>query len=107
MITIEVTLRSGETQVVEARAGGTLKQALMDGGVGEINALTSCGGNGSCRTCHVYVDPDSLAKLAPMQSAEDALLALDDDRKPTSRLSCQVRLTEAMDSLALTIAPEW
>lgn len=100
-------LRSGQTQVVEAAAGGTLKQALMDGGVSEINALTSCGGSCSCRTCHVYVEPSSLAKLAPMQPPEDALLDMDDDRKSTSRLSCQVRLTEAMDHLALTIAPEW
>lgn len=107
MVRIEVTLRSGERRTVEAGAGGTLKQALMDGGIGEINALTSCGGNGSCRTCHVYVDPASFAKLAPMQPPEEALLSLDDDRKPTSRLSCQVRLTEAMDALALTIAPEW
>jgi 2Fe-2S ferredoxin len=107
MIRIEVQLRSGETQTVEAAALGTLKQALMDGGVGEINALTSCGGAGSCRTCHVYIDPPALAKLAPMQPSEDALLSLGDDRRPNSRLSCQVRLTEAMDVLALTIAPEW
>jgi 2Fe-2S ferredoxin len=107
MIRIEVQLRSGEMRTLEAPAHGTLKQALIDGGVGEINALTSCGGVGSCRTCHVYLDPEAWAKLPAMQPAEDALLSLDDDRRPNSRLSCQVRLTDVLGVLALSIAPEW
>lgn len=104
---INVTLRSGETRVVEGRAGQSLKEALIAGGVEEIEAITSCGGCCSCGTCHVFIDPRDLGRLVPMQSQEDDLLNARDDRRPTSRLSCQVCLTDELDGLSVTVAPEW
>jgi 2Fe-2S ferredoxin len=78
----------------------------MAGGIDEINAQTSCGGCCSCGTCHVYLDPDDLARVAAMASNEDELLQMHEDRRPTSRLSCQVRLTEGLEELNVTVAPE-
>lgn len=104
---INVTTRSGETRTIEANAGSSLKDALMDGGVEEINAVTSCGGCCSCGTCHVFIDATDLPRLAGMESQEDDLLYAQDGRQPTSRLACQIKVTEQLDGLKVTVAPEW
>jgi 2Fe-2S ferredoxin len=104
---LNIITRSGERRVVDAAAGGSLKAALIAGGVTEINAITNCGGCCSCGTCHVYIDPNDLERLAPMEGQEDDLLYVRDDRRANSRLSCQVRLTDALEGLTVTIAPEW
>lgn len=103
---LHVILRSGERRVIEAAAGQSLKSALMAGGIDEINALTSCGGCCSCGTCHIYVDVADLARLPAMQPQEDEVLSIHEDRRGTSRLSCQVPLTEALNDITCTVAPE-
>jgi len=55
-----------------------------------------------CATCHVYVDPDWVARLEPPSEEEDALLAgVAAERRPESRLSCQIRVSEALDGLVV------
>jgi 2Fe-2S ferredoxin len=68
--------------------------------------LALCGGCCSCATCHVHVDPDFAALLPPMSEDENDLLDSSDHRNETSRLSCQIHLTAALDGLRVTIAPE-
>jgi 2Fe-2S ferredoxin len=104
---INVTTRSGESRVIEAPSKGTLKDALITGGIDEINAITNCGGCCSCGTCHVYIDPADMPKLRSMEPQEDDLLSIHDDRRPNSRLSCQVNLSPDLDGLGVTVAPEW
>ncbi len=84
---INVTTRSGEILTIDATPGSSLKDALADGGVEEINAVTSCGGCCSCGTCHVFIDPADLPRLPGMQSQEDDLLYAQDQRQATSRLA--------------------
>jgi 2Fe-2S ferredoxin len=61
-----------------------------------------CGGNATCATCHVYVDEAWLPKLAPKSGDEDALLeGTAAERRPTSRLSCQIRITPELDGRVL------
>lgn len=103
---VNVVLRSGERRVIEVSPGQSLKAALMAGGIAEIDALTSCGGCCSCGTCHVYVDAADLDRLPAMNPDEDEVLNVHEDRRPTSRLSCQVALTESLDNLTVTVAPE-
>ena len=104
MPTIHVTTRSGEERQVEAASGRSLMENLRDGGIDDILAL--CGGNCSCATCHVHVARDWLNKLPPMSADEDDLLDSSDDRDDTSRLSCQIPVTDALDGLAVTVAAE-
>ena len=104
---IKVTTRAGELRLIEGQPGQSVKQALIDGGVDEINAITNCGGCCSCGTCHVYVDEGDMARVPPMQPQENDLLYIRDDRQANSRLSCQIRLTDELDGLAVTVAPEW
>lgn len=61
-----------------------------------------CGGSQMCATCHVYVPDEWLAKLAPMQDPENAMLdSAACERKPNSRLSCQIVMSPAIDGIVL------
>ena len=99
-----VTTRSGETREVEAAAGLTVMEAIRDNGFDELLAL--CGGCCSCATCHVHVDPALADLLPPLTRDEDDLLDSSDDRDATSRLSCQLPFTDALDGLRVRIAEE-
>ena len=104
MPTVTVTTREGEERIVEATSGRSLMENLRDGGIDEILAL--CGGNMSCATCHVHVAEAWLDRMPPMSADEDDLLDSSDHRRPNSRLSCQIPVTDALDQLCVTVAPE-
>ena len=99
-----VVNRAGEERTVEAAAGLTVMEAIRDNGFDELLAL--CGGCCSCATCHVHVDPAFADKLPAMSEDENDLLDSSDSRDGTSRLSCQLPLTDALDGLKVTIAVE-
>ncbi len=101
---INVIDRSGNSKEVEAEAGMTLMEIIRDDGFDELLAL--CGGCCSCATCHVHVDPSFADKLPEMTEDESDLLDSSDHRNETSRLSCQVEMTDALDGLTVTIAQE-
>jgi 2Fe-2S ferredoxin len=94
----------GKAKVVEAPAGTTLMEAAVDNDVQGI--VAECGGACSCATCHVYVDPAWAAQLPPPDAQEDGMLGCVLDRRPTSRLSCQIVLKPALDGLTVEVAPE-
>ena len=104
MPTINVTTRNGETRAVEAKLGNSIMENLRDGGIDEILAL--CGGCLSCATCHVFVDDQWLDRLPAISEDEDDLLDSSDARQANSRLSCQLPLTEELDGIKVTVAPE-
>ena len=99
-----VTTRAGETREVEAAAGLSVMEAIRDNGFDELLAL--CGGCCSCATCHVHVDPEFAGLLPAITADEDDLLDSSDDRDATSRLSCQIPFTDALDGLKVRIAEE-
>lgn len=96
--------RSGEEKTVEATAGLSVMEAIRDNGFDELLAL--CGGCCSCATCHIHVDPAFQEKLPAMSEDEDDLLESSDHRNAQSRLSCQVTMSDDLDGLKVTIAPE-
>ena len=99
-----VVNRDGSEQVVEGDNGLSVMEVIRDNGFDELLAL--CGGCCSCATCHVYVDPAFADMLPAMSEDENDLLDSSDHRNDTSRLSCQVMMSEAVDGLRVTIAPE-
>ncbi len=99
-----VVNRAGEEKTVEASAGLSVMEVIRDSGFDEMLAL--CGGCCSCATCHVYVDPAFAGAVEPMSEDENDLLDSSDHRNETSRLSCQIHLTDALDGLKVTIAQE-
>lgn len=55
-----------------------------------------------CATCHVYVDDAFASRLPPMQEREDVMLDCTvSERRPNSRLACQIEVTEAMDGMTV------
>jgi 2Fe-2S ferredoxin len=101
---IHVTDRAGATTAVPAKAGHSVMEIIRDGGFDELLAL--CGGSCSCATCHVIVAAEWIDRVGPPNADENDLLDSSDYRVATSRLSCQIDFTPALDGLAVTIAPE-
>jgi ferredoxin, 2Fe-2S len=104
MIEIQVESRDGTIRGIAVAEGTSLMEALRDNGFDELLAL--CGGCCSCATCHVYVDGLDGESLLSMSDDENDLLDSSDSRNDLSRLSCQLCLTQAMNGLAVKIAPE-
>ncbi len=104
MPTLIVTDTKGASKSVASAAGFSVMEVIRNAGFDDLLAL--CGGCCSCATCHVIVDPDDFAKLAPPGSDELDLLLSSDERTETSRLSCQIPFTSALDGLRVTIAKE-
>ena len=104
MALVQVTRRNGGIEAVECRPGKSLMLNLKKGGICEIAAI--CGGCASCGTCHVFVAEDWLGRLEPMREDEDTTLSFSDWRQANSRLACQIRVTDALDGLAVSVAPE-
>ena len=80
----------------------TVMQAAKRAGVPGIEG--QCGGFRACATCHVHVAEAWRAAVGPAGADERDLLELTDDFRPESRLSCQIRLSAALDGLELTPA---
>ena len=104
MPTITVIDRSGNARDVQADNGLSLMEVIRDNGFDELLAL--CGGCCSCATCHVYIAPEFAGNLPAMSEDENDLLDSTDNRDERSRLSCQVPVTDALNGLQVTIAPE-
>ena len=99
-----VVTRAGEERELDGETGLSVMEVIRDGGIDEILAL--CGGNCSCATCHVHVDPAFADRLKPMSEDENDLLDSTSDRDATSRLSCQIQFGPALDGLRVRIAAE-
>ena len=101
---LTVVNRDGEERTVETASGVSVMEAIRDNGFDDLLAL--CGGCCSCATCHVFIDPAFADRLPEMSEDENDLLDSSDNRNETSRLSCQVPVTDELDGLRVTIAPE-
>ena len=102
---ITVTTRNGEKHVLDADPARTLMEVIRDNGLYELEAI--CGGCCSCATCHVYIEPRFADRLEAISEDEEILLDGSEHRRPdASRLSCQIRVTDALDGLEVTVAPE-
>ena len=95
--------RKGQNHELDGKTGWSLMEVIRDQGL-PIEA--ACGGCASCATCHVYVDRAWFDKLPAMEEEEEDMLDLALDVQETSRLSCQIRLTDQMEGLKVTLAPD-
>ena len=87
---------------VQVETGQSLMQAASQAGIRGIE--TDCGGMLSCGTCHVMVQEPWASHLPEPDDEELALLEFTAaPRQPTSRLSCQIILTPALDGLTLDL----
>ena len=94
----------GTEHVVTPVVGRSLMRAAMDNDVPGIDA--DCGGECSCATCHVILTQDWYIMLEEPSSNEEAMLGLNPEITPTSRLSCQIEVTEDLDGIRVQL-PEF
>jgi ferredoxin, 2Fe-2S len=91
----------GTVHLVEAASGLTLMQVGKHNNVPGIDA--DCGGACACATCHVYVEEEWRDRLTPPTPWEMEMLEQATDVGPTSRLSCQIQMTEKEDGLIVRL----
>jgi 2Fe-2S ferredoxin len=104
MSTIIFIEHDGTRHEVAATEGISVMENAVQNGVPGIDA--DCGGQCSCATCHVFVDPDWFAKCGTPNDMEESMLDLNPERTETSRLSCQIPFTPELDGLTVTV-PEF
>jgi len=92
---------SGVSHAVEAEVGSTVMETAIRNGVPGIEA--ECGGACACATCHVYVDDKWREIVGGPSPMEEDMLDFGFDVRPSSRLSCQIKVTDALDGLVVTV----
>lgn len=104
MAIIKATDRAGNVHEIEAETGISLMLNLRDRGNLDVAAI--CGGQCSCATCHVYVDEAWMDQVPAQEADERELVSESGHYKSNSRLSCQIEMSDDLDGLVVTLAPE-
>jgi 2Fe-2S ferredoxin len=104
MPTITFIDAAGTARSVEADNGSTVMETAIRNSIPGIEA--ECGGACACATCHVYVAEEWSAKVGKPQPMEDDMLDFAFDVRPTSRLSCQIKVRPELDGLIVTTPPK-
>jgi 2Fe-2S ferredoxin len=93
--------KDGTRQEVEGQNGMTVMEAAVKNMVPGIDA--DCGGACACATCHVYVEPDWMERVGSRNEMEEDMLDFAFDVRENSRLSCQIKITDALDGLTVKV----
>ena len=103
MPSVTFTTAGGDKVIAEAKLGDRLLE------IGQAAGLAlegTCEGQMACSTCHIIVNRAWFGKLSPASDDEEDMLDLAAGVRPTSRLACQIELTEALDGLEVQIPGE-
>jgi ferredoxin, 2Fe-2S len=96
------TLADGRAITLDVPEGTSLMEAATRHGVAGI--IGECGGSMSCATCHVVVDAAWAERAGTPSTFEDDMLDITEaGREPTSRLSCQLKMTAALDRIVVSV----
>ena len=104
MPTITLIEHDGASHTIEAEIGKSLMLNAVENFVPGIDA--DCGGAGACGTCHCFVEAEWLSATGEADAMEESMLGMRPDRAETSRLSCQIDVSEDMDGLVVRL-PEY
>ena len=92
----------GERHEVEVQSGYTVMEAAINNNIEGI--VAECGGACACATCHSYIDEAWLDRMPEMDDMEDSMLDAAYERKPNSRLTCQLEMIDEWDGLVVHVA---
>jgi 2Fe-2S ferredoxin len=101
MAKIHFVDHTGETRTIDVENGATVMEAAIRNAIPGIEA--ECGGACACATCHVYVDEKWREIVGGPSPMEEDMLDFGYDVRPSSRLSCQIKVTDALDGLVVTV----
>jgi len=97
-ISITYISHAGNSRTAAVPLGTSVMEGAVSNGIDGI--VAECGGACLCATCHVYVDEAFLSLLEPIAEGEEEMLGNTySKRLPSSRLSCQIYVTKALDGL--------
>jgi len=100
MATVLFVEASGTEHRIDVPTGENLMRAALNEGLEGM--VGECGGGLACATCHCYVEEDWADRLpAPAQTELDMLACTASERRPSSRLSCQIIASDALDGLVV------
>jgi 2Fe-2S ferredoxin len=92
----------GSEDVIDVPVGTSVMRGAILNGIDGI--VAECGGEMMCATCHVYVEEHRLAQMPAQSNDEKAMLEFTaSERKPNSRLSCQLVVTPEMEGLVVRL----
>lgn len=94
---------NGDRRELDVAAGKTILQIAWDNDIGIEGA---CEGSLACSTCHVVVDQAHFDMLPEPEMDEEDMLDLAWGLRPTSRLGCQIVVTDDLDGIELTLPAE-
>jgi ferredoxin, 2Fe-2S len=99
---ITYILPDGSQRSLDAKVGDTVMDTAVSNGISGI--VAECGGALACATCHVHVDSGYVGLIGNLDEFEDELLdGVATERDETSRLSCQIVISEDLEGLTVTI----
>ncbi len=101
MAHIKFITADGKETEIEAENDISLMMAAINNGVPGI--VAECGGACSCATCHVIVDPEWYYKLPQPQGIEKDMIEFVAEPQKTSRLSCQINVSDDIDGLVVRV----
>ena len=104
MAIITFVEHDGTQHTVNIEAGKSLMQLATDNGIPGIDA--DCGGECACGTCHVILEDQWLAITGNAKTDELQMLDMTPEKTSTSRLSCQIQVSDAMDGMIVQL-PEF
>jgi 2Fe-2S ferredoxin len=85
--------------VVDVKDGLSVMEGAVKNNVPGIDA--DCGGACACATCHVYVEPEWREATGERSDMEESMLDFAENVKDSSRLSCQIKVTDALEGLVV------
>ncbi len=101
MTKLTIVAFDGTRYDLDAANGSTVMENAVRNSVPGIEA--ECGGACACATCHVYVDDTWASRVGPPSPMEEDMLDFAYEVKPTSRLSCQIKVTDDLDGLVVNV----
>ena len=101
MTKLTIVDNDGTNFEVDAEDGSTVMENAIRNAVPGIEA--ECGGACACATCHVYVDDDWSEVVGSPDVMEEDMLDFAYDVRPTSRLSCQIKVKPELDGLVVHV----
>ncbi|MFN7025027.1 MAG: 2Fe-2S iron-sulfur cluster-binding protein [Pseudorhizobium sp.] len=101
MTKLTIVAFDGTRYDLDAANGSTVMENAVRNSVPGVEA--ECGGACACATCHVYVDDTWAGRVGPPSPMEEDMLDFAYEVKPTSRLSCQIKVTDDLDGLVVNV----
>lgn len=101
MAKITYVEHDGKEHAIEVKAGLSVMEGAVKNNIPGIDA--DCGGACACATCHVYVDQAWTDRTGKPSAMEESMLDFAEGVEPNSRLSCQIKVSDALDGLRVTM----